>query len=297
MHRPLVARLGGCGSSGTAAGRSPRCPCERLESSRLLPPTGRSSTPRRGTLPPRRLSSVLLLTSQSGVRVELEPVRLAPGLGDGFVRLRALVRLNLQDASRASRSGGAALALRVIRLERRDRAEEQRRVPSAAEQLDRRVQLGDVRTKPPGAKHEALEALPVRLSRLEVVDAHVDVGPMFGQVVRVGDPLEVPHVDGLIGRFNQLPRQMRLQGAWCLGGCAGSFVPANDIYRSRNRGLRTAAGRPTRVAVPARPPCCQLGDRAGKAMASSGLPASILKKCRRLARWSGTVVSSSTARV
>ena len=61
------------------------------------------------------------------------------------------------------------------------------------------VQLGRIRTESPGAKHEALEALSVRLPRLEIVDTHVDVGPMFGQVVRMSDPLEVPHVDRLLG--------------------------------------------------------------------------------------------------
>src|SRR6185436_239687 len=37
---------------------------------------------------------------------------------------------------------------------------------------------------------------------------------------------------------------------------------------------------------------CQLGGRPGHASASIGLPASILKKCRRLVRWSGAVVSA-----
>src|SRR6185436_10400210 len=83
-----------------------------------------------------------------GDRVNLKPLRLTPRLGDGFVRLRALVRLNLEDLSRARRPGGPALALRVIRLERRDRAQEQRSIPFAAEQRDRRIQLGRILTEP-----------------------------------------------------------------------------------------------------------------------------------------------------
>src|SRR6185503_2240810 len=82
-----------------------------------------------------------------GRGVELEPLRLAPGLHDLLVALRALIRLNLQDPSGLGRARGAALALGVVRLERRDRTEEERRVPRAAEQRDRRVQPRRVRAQ------------------------------------------------------------------------------------------------------------------------------------------------------
>ena len=51
---------------------------------------------------------------------------IAPGRSDVLVRLRTLMRLDLKNASCPSRSGGPALALRVIRLEGRDRTEKER---------------------------------------------------------------------------------------------------------------------------------------------------------------------------
>ncbi len=74
--------------------------------------------------------------------VDLKPVRLASRLGDLVIGLRALMRLHLQNASGARRPCGTAFARRVIGLEAGHRAQEERRVPSSAEELDRRVEPG-----------------------------------------------------------------------------------------------------------------------------------------------------------
>jgi hypothetical protein len=56
---------------------------------------------------------------------------------------------------------------------------------------------------------------------------------VFGQVVRVGNLLEVPDVDRLLGGLDQLARQVRVEGAWWLRRRTG---------RLRGEHLRTALG-------------------------------------------------------
>ena len=167
----------------------------------------------------RHLGEGALVDVPVGVGVELEPVRLAAGRGDLLVGLRALVRLDLQDAAGLGGAGRAALAFGVIRLEGGHRAQEERRVPALAEQRHRGVELGRVGPEPPRPERQLLEALAVGIARLEVVDAHVDVGPVLRQGVGVGDPLEVPDVDGLVGACRRAVRSRCTSRA--SGGCAG----------------------------------------------------------------------------
>ena len=65
------------------------------------------------------------------------------------------------------------------------------RVPEA-----RFLIIGDGPKRP---ELEALKSLSIRRPRFEVVHAHMDVGPVLGQGVGVGDLFEVPDVDRFVG--------------------------------------------------------------------------------------------------
>jgi hypothetical protein len=133
-----------------------------------------------------------------GVCVELEPLRFAAGLGNLLVGLRALVRLNLEDAFRARGSSRAALTLCVVRLEGGHRAQEEGRIPAPAEDSDRGVELLGVRADP--ARPELQPQVPhaVGHARLQIVDAHVQVGPMHREVAGVRHLFEIPHVQRVV---------------------------------------------------------------------------------------------------
>ena len=151
------------------------------------------------------------------------------------------MRLNLQHASGPSGPGGAALALRVIRLETRHGAQKQRRVPSAPKQLHRRIEAGRrFGPETPGAQHQTLEPLSVRLARLVVLHPHVQVVPMLGQIVGMGHALKIPDVDRVVDRFDELSGQLVFQRIlrWHHGVLHGL---GTALSRRRERHLRSTA--------------------------------------------------------
>ena len=196
-----------------------------------------------------------------GRRVDLEPVRLAARLGDLDVRLRALVGLHLQDVSGACRPGRTALALCVISLQARHRTQEEGRRPAAAVELHRGVDLRHrLAAEPPGTQHQALESLPVRPARLVVVDPHVEVVPVLGQVGGVRRALEVPDIDRVVRRLDELTLQLIFDRV--LGRQHGVLPGAEARLHQRLQHLRAALGAARRRGAGGCAPLRLAGERA-----------------------------------
>ena len=137
--------------------------------------------------------------------------------------------------------GGAALALRVIGREARDGAEKEGRGPAAAVELDRRVGLRRrLAAEPSGTQHQALESFSVRPSRLVVVDPHVQVVPVLGQIGGMRRALEIPDVDRVVRRLDDLTRQLVFQRV--LGRQYGVLTGAETRLPQRGGHLRAALG-------------------------------------------------------